>query len=586
MQIKRIIAAALVILFSTQCFAQTVIQGATVQDFTYQNVLTTVFTGSVAVPSNFNGLTITAYPKSRVPPNVLDTNPPTFGYAINRDHDYDPGTSNGVTWAALQNGYNNFTGPMTGSWDEYQSVAATVSGVSVVPAVGSVYTNNGYLGTVVNTAISGGAGIIYMQCGGACTLPNSSGTLTNVSGTGDATISFSNWRSIYQFSVSGVTTNPAVGDTYTNNGYTYTVWYATPNGGVESIFAYGSAGLTNPSTSGTLTRTAGSGDSTIAYSQWQFQGGETVDQAWAYLDQVVNANYAANIQTDYVLECTPWFAAANQNQPGGCVHANTSGPSPPVSNTYASQFITYLIGRYNTGGLNKINYVEEWNEPSFDGYDVGGGYWSGTAAQLATMSKAVYQAAKAAATSTGTTVTVISPGFANMGYMTSYLAASDGGTGTGATWLDMLIYHPYGMAVPIVNMNFSGVYPTSNYPGPTYTAIQTIAVAAGLPSNVPIAATENGISADIPSAGLNNFSDIITAKYIFQDGVYMMVAGWKFNIWYSYEKAFDGNPYQSTNVSAAMAALYSLQGKTITQVQISNIITTVVTCSDGTVVTF
>jgi len=71
----------------------------------------------------------------------------------------------------------------------------------------------------------------------------------------------------YTFTVYSITTNPSVGDTYTNNGVTYTVVYINTSGASGSIagtiIATGSGA---PTTYGALTRTAGAGDTTINFS--------------------------------------------------------------------------------------------------------------------------------------------------------------------------------------------------------------------------------------------------------------------------------------------------------------------------------
>lgn len=70
----------------------------------------------------------------------------------------------------------------------------------------------------------------------------------------------------YTFQVTGITNNPAVADTYTNNGITYTVKYVRTSGSAGAlagqIVATGSA---VPTTSGTLVRTAGAGDANITF---------------------------------------------------------------------------------------------------------------------------------------------------------------------------------------------------------------------------------------------------------------------------------------------------------------------------------
>lgn len=93
-----------------------------------------------------------------------------------------------------------------------------------------------------------------------------------ISGGGDKTSTnfyADGFLSDYAFNATGVTTWPAVGDTYTNNGLTYSVLYA-PISGTSGIIYTSHPGDPLPTNHGssTLTRATGSGDSTISYSSW------------------------------------------------------------------------------------------------------------------------------------------------------------------------------------------------------------------------------------------------------------------------------------------------------------------------------
>lgn len=73
----------------------------------------------------------------------------------------------------------------------------------------------------------------------------------------------------YTFQVSGITTNPAVADTYTNNGNTYTIKYVRTSGTAGALAGQIVAtGAAAPTTSGTLVRTAGAGDANITFSSF------------------------------------------------------------------------------------------------------------------------------------------------------------------------------------------------------------------------------------------------------------------------------------------------------------------------------
>jgi hypothetical protein len=72
----------------------------------------------------------------------------------------------------------------------------------------------------------------------------------------------------FVFTVSGLTSVPTPGTTYTHNGSTHTVISAHIRGDSGTIVTGISSGTTVPAASGTLTKASGIGDSTIAFSAW------------------------------------------------------------------------------------------------------------------------------------------------------------------------------------------------------------------------------------------------------------------------------------------------------------------------------
>lgn len=86
----------------------------------------------------------------------------------------------------------------------------TVSGITVTPTAGAVYTNNGGTFQVLSASIVAGAGTVV---GFGNTAPAASGNLTKVSGTGDSTVAFASKTS--QTTSSGSGTGPT--GTYGNN---------------------------------------------------------------------------------------------------------------------------------------------------------------------------------------------------------------------------------------------------------------------------------------------------------------------------------------------------------------------------------
>lgn len=99
---------------------------------------------------------------------------------------------------------NVYFGDTTGQTDENwnTSIQFTVSGVSSLPAVGSTYNNNGFTFKITSVNITSGSGTI--NAGGTGT-SLASGTLTKMSGTGDATIAFSAKADVNWFSDPGST---------------------------------------------------------------------------------------------------------------------------------------------------------------------------------------------------------------------------------------------------------------------------------------------------------------------------------------------------------------------------------------------
>lgn len=89
----------------------------------------------------------------------------------------------------------------------------------------------------------------------------------NQSTTGTITINSNLQTNTYSFTVSGITTAPVIGNTYTNNAVTFTVKYLNLTGASGSlkgiIVATGSGA---PTSSGTLTRATGTADATITFS--------------------------------------------------------------------------------------------------------------------------------------------------------------------------------------------------------------------------------------------------------------------------------------------------------------------------------
>jgi len=94
--------------------------------------------------------------------------------------------------------FSDVIGVADSNWNT--SIQFTVSSVTVTPTAGAIYENNGIQFKVTGTSITTGSGTI--RAGGTGTA-TASGTLTKVSGTGDAAIAFSAKADVNWFSDPG-----------------------------------------------------------------------------------------------------------------------------------------------------------------------------------------------------------------------------------------------------------------------------------------------------------------------------------------------------------------------------------------------
>ncbi len=155
---------------------------------------------------------------------------------------------------------------------------------------------------------------------------------------------------------------------------------------------------------------------------------------WTNADAFVNAQVAAGCDIIFNVGNAPdWTVAGSAT--GSPAYGGKSN-QPPDNDSDWTAWITALVTRY----AGKIKFYEGWNEPNLTKY------WAGTNAtyaRLARLQKLLYQTVK----SIDPAAIVLSPPytsvFAGASGLTSYLAASDGGTGTGKDWFDRLGYHYY-----------------------------------------------------------------------------------------------------------------------------------------------
>ncbi len=126
--------------------------------------------------------------------------------------------------------------------------------------------------TVTNVSLSGASGARSgtIQLSGHSD-PPSSGSLTRLNGTGDNTIAFSAAYAGFTFNVSGISIAPAINAVYTLGGVSYTVRSTSLTNSPAANF-YGTIHASAPlgtvpsATSGSLSRSSGTGDSSVAFS--------------------------------------------------------------------------------------------------------------------------------------------------------------------------------------------------------------------------------------------------------------------------------------------------------------------------------
>lgn len=164
--------------------------------------------------------------------------------------------------------------------DGVNLISATSAYVFTVTAanatIGAVYSNNGFLYTVSVTIATG----VTLTCSGTGT-PTTSGTLTKVSGTGDATITFAS-RTITGVPVKGTVTNDVVR------------WRRVgPNMEVRTAY--------NQTTGGTT----GSGDVVLTVPAAQL-----IDTTQLIIYQIANQQQISNsVGQNYVFNATPGSAS-------------------------------------------------------------------------------------------------------------------------------------------------------------------------------------------------------------------------------------------------------------------------------------
>ena len=294
------------------------------------------------------------------------------------------------------------------------------------------------------------------------------------------------------------------------------------------------------------------------------QGPNTFD--WSAMDLWVNTHAAQGRTLLYTVYGTPdWVTSAPQlKDPYG----RPGGSSPPRALQPLHDFITALVKRYNAQ-QTRIQFLEIWNEPHFE--QVNAQFWWGTAEQLATIGRTIYQAAKAV----DPKIRVLTPGFiagatvpltgdfrlagmpsetARTGSLYQYLTASDGAGGTGAHWCDGVGFHSY-------NPHFGS--PTQGLEKEV-PLLKRLLVTMGL--NKPLYMTEVGF---FPTSDFAHSSVADKATTLQRLAVTVAALGVQTMYFYAHDDEYIGNPSKNPPLAEAIGLLNQrLPGKTLQQVTI------------------
>lgn len=221
-----------------------------------------------------------------------------------------------------------------------------------------------------------------------------------------------------------------------------------------------------------------SGGGCFAVSKWC--NVEIADNTfdWSDMDSFVAAHAGRDIV--WTMDGTPsWAVAAPagrgfyKNKAGSLILGSNVVPD---STAQWSAWATALATRYAA----TVKHYEVWNEPEFPGSSAS--YWTGSAAQMAQMMRLAYQSIK----TVNSSLQVISPSIStDPARVDTLFAASDGASGTGAQWFDILGFHAYASGSGSRQLGVEHLYGRIK-------ALRASLAAVGRAS-VPIWSTEHGV---------------------------------------------------------------------------------------------
>ena len=165
----------------------------------------------------------------------------------------------------------------------------------------------------------------------------------------------------FRFYVSGVG-QLYLGATYTNNGHTYTIQEINVTGDTGNIRCTTSSNTDTPSTSGTLTKSSGEGDTTIAFDSYETENAnplwDDTNNKMSFIPYVHNCG-ASTIDAVYVLLSwngqDAWKEYSVDDTTGHIANAKTFARTLHTEYPNAKLFIMGIQMPSDTGGLGQ-NY--------------------------------------------------------------------------------------------------------------------------------------------------------------------------------------------------------------------------------------
>lgn len=216
---------------------------------------------------------------------------------------------------------------------------------------------------------------------------------------------------------------------------------------------------------------------------------------WTALDTFVSAAESRGSEVLYVIAgCPTWLAQTAdvaRNDPWGLA----GGGSVPTNLTKLQAFCTSLIGRYNSGGVRRIKYVQLFNEPQFGTLT---GYFWGTAPQYVDMLSAAYTALVAADPQL---VVISAPAIVRSEEIAWWNAIGTVSGSKGVNCFNAVGTHPY-FASPIGTSGRGG-FDGLGVGG--LNVLQAQLVAAGRSERLDVYATEYGLSSNSSDGVVTEF---------------------------------------------------------------------------------